>query len=221
MNLHTIRRIAPAKLIRFVDTTLLRVCTIRDQSLASIRYATLSYVWGKAKQVMLTEERELELQTEGSLSIQAMPQLPQTIRDAIDLCRALNIRYIWVDALCIRQGTTAADIQDKQYQLAHMGDIYQNALMAIVAAGGDSANAGLPGFRPGTRTPGFQQQPVTVIAPHEDPNGLGIAMVATCNARHVWTGSALQDDDATNEAQGSVWNSRAWCVEANHPLNTI
>jgi len=201
------------KLVRFVDTSRMCLCTMRDQSLASIQYATLSYVWGKAKQVMLTKEREVELQTKGSLSTKEMPHLPQTIRDAIDLCHALNIQFIWVDALCIRQGKTIADIEDKQYQLAHMGGIYQEALLAVVAAGGDGADAGLPGFRPGTRTPNFQQQPATVIAPDEDPNGLGIAMVAMCDGRSVW-GSRMQDDDATNEAEGSVWNSRAWYVDA-------
>lgn len=30
-------------------------------------------------------------------------ELPQTFHDAIEVCRALNIRYLWIDSLCIIQ----------------------------------------------------------------------------------------------------------------------
>ncbi|KAF0320218.1 hypothetical protein GQ607_012480 [Colletotrichum asianum] len=33
-------------------------------------------------------------------------ELPKTIRDAVRVTRALGIRYLWVDALCIEQNFT-------------------------------------------------------------------------------------------------------------------
>jgi hypothetical protein len=73
--------------------------------------------------------------------------LPKTIRDAIDLVRALKERYLWVDALCLVQNDQA----DMQKGIDIMDIIYERAVMTIVAASGDSANSGLPGVHRGSR----------------------------------------------------------------------
>jgi hypothetical protein len=48
------------------------------------------------------------------------------------LVKALNERFLWVDALCLVQND-------------EMDMIYERVLMTIVAASGDNVNAGLPG----------------------------------------------------------------------------
>jgi hypothetical protein len=68
------------------------------------RYLALSYCWGviteTGKSHFLTTAVNLMERRRGF----SMDQLPQTIRDAIDITRRLGIRYLWVDALCILQG---------------------------------------------------------------------------------------------------------------------
>lgn len=64
--------------------------------------------------------------------------LPQTILDALLVIRALNIRYLWVDALCILQDSD----QDKADQMAIMGDIYRGAYVTIAAGNAHTVEDG-------------------------------------------------------------------------------
>ncbi len=61
-------------------------------------FAALSYCWGGDVNFTLT------ISTEQSFS-QSLPlaQFPTTLRDSINVTKALGIRYIWIDALCIIQ----------------------------------------------------------------------------------------------------------------------
>lgn len=53
--------------------------------------------------------------------------LPATIRDAIRLCRALDIPYLWVDSLCIVQD----DSEDWHHEAAEMAAIYGRSALTI------------------------------------------------------------------------------------------
>lgn len=55
---------------------------------------------------------------------------PKTFSDAITVCRALRVKYLWIDCLCIVQDCQ----QDWETQSSKMGDIYCNALFTIIAA---------------------------------------------------------------------------------------
>lgn len=64
------------------------------------RYTTLSHCWGKGQlPARLTTSSVLPL----SDAIH-FDTLSRTYRDAISITRALGIRYIWIDSLCIIQG---------------------------------------------------------------------------------------------------------------------
>ncbi|PQE05837.1 Heterokaryon incompatibility protein [Rutstroemia sp. NJR-2017a BVV2] len=118
------------------------------------RYIVLSYCWGKPsernKHLGLTEETISWLFAEGSLS-EMKSNIPRTIRDAVDLVAALGERYLWVDALCIKQD----DASDKARQIPLMGSIYSSAVCTIVAGSGSDAWAGLNGIgkKPIPRSP--------------------------------------------------------------------
>ncbi|PMD28656.1 heterokaryon incompatibility, partial [Hyaloscypha hepaticicola] len=90
-------------------------------------YAALSYVWGRVEQFMLCRSNYDELQGENSLGGR---RLPDTIRDAMDLCSALRIPYIWIDSLCIIQD----NLHDKYVHINNMDRIYQRAVLTIVSA---------------------------------------------------------------------------------------
>jgi Heterokaryon incompatibility protein (HET) len=127
--------------LRVIDVDRLCIVDLED----SVRYVTLSYTWGKAKQVRLLRNNEAFFRTGGLGKI--YNELPKTIADSIQLVREIGERYLWVDALCILQD----DDEDKKTQIGAMGDIYRNSILTICACCGEDANYGLPGMEPGTR----------------------------------------------------------------------
>ena len=70
----------------------------------------LSCTWGNVVSCQLLTSNEKDLAEAGSLS---KFDLPKTIVDGIELTQLLGLRYLWVDALCIRQD----DDSDKRYQI--------------------------------------------------------------------------------------------------------
>lgn len=155
----------------------------------------------------LNAENEQQFQLEN-----AMPErLPQTIQDAIHLARLLGFRHLWVDVLCIFQGHGQVDRQDRAAQLSNMRKIYQESNATIVAACGDTANAGLSGLRPGTRT--FKQQAVQVISTKDDPLLGGLALVSTCVSSPPWTPSHQGHSTHDEDLEWSAWSSRAWTFQ--------
>ncbi|KAL1619776.1 hypothetical protein SLS54_006372 [Diplodia seriata] len=86
--------------------------------------------------------------TEGSLERPGIT-LPSTIRDAMDLCRAIGQSFLWSDLLCIVQDDPAG----RHVQIQQMDAIYNQATLTIVAYSGTHGNEPLPGLREGTRAP--------------------------------------------------------------------
>lgn len=56
----------------------------------------------------------------------ALEDLPGTLRDAVEVTRAMGIKFLWVDALCILQDSEA----NVSHELARMQHYYRNALLA-------------------------------------------------------------------------------------------
>lgn len=101
------------------------------------RYAAISYCWG-AK-----EDAEKQLKTTTSTLQQhllgiELQDMPQTIADAVELCRAIGLRYLWVDALCIIQD----DDDDWTRESFEMSNIYANSLITFCVVTGASCAAG-------------------------------------------------------------------------------
>ncbi|KAF2489124.1 HET-domain-containing protein [Lophium mytilinum] len=100
------------------------------------KYAALSYCWGNTSNFppLVTNKRDITDRMSGI----ALSCIPQTILDAITVTRLLEIRYLWVDALCIVQD----DEKDWQKESAMMTSVYGNAFVTIVAARGSDSHAG-------------------------------------------------------------------------------
>lgn len=187
------------KLIRFVDTRKNAIISLRHKSLESLEYAALSYVWGPNQILTLKRENETELAEPESI---VDGKVSLTINDAVELCRRLGMRYLWVDALCIIQN----DHNDKADQLKAMGHIYRCASFTIVAASGEDAGAGLPGLRPGTRF--FQQEEVLVA--HAAESKPAMSLMTTCNPKHTANVHYLED---------TKWNTRGWTFQERYLSN--
>jgi Heterokaryon incompatibility protein (HET) len=97
------------------------------------QYVALSYCWGSAQHFRTTNENFSEMQK--SIPIEL---LPQTIRDAFLVAQKLDIRYIWVDALCIIQDN--ADDWDSEAK--RMGAIYANSYFTIAATAAKDSREG-------------------------------------------------------------------------------
>ena len=110
-----------------------------EGALSDSHYIALSYCWGPdAKGTVTTKKDNLAIHTDPQRGIRESI-LPRTIRDAIVATRRLNIRYLWVDALCIIQD----DEDDWRHESVQMCDVYQCSYLTIAA---DRAVACQDGF---------------------------------------------------------------------------
>lgn len=113
----------------------------RDQILLGdgpVRYATLSHSWGNHVPLKTTRETKPSFE-------KLIPEelLPQTFEDAVSTTRALGIRYLWIDSLCIVQD----DPDDWQAEALEMQNIYSGSTINIAASDAVDSNGGC--FGPG------------------------------------------------------------------------
>ena len=89
------------------------------------RYATLSYCWGGPGWFSLTLANIDEM-----LQCISSDRLPRLFWEAMVVTRALDIRYLWIDALCIIQDSDS----DKTIEMAKMDQVYHHSSLTICAA---------------------------------------------------------------------------------------
>ncbi|KAF7505044.1 hypothetical protein GJ744_001498 [Endocarpon pusillum] len=98
-------------------------------------YITLSYCWGEdASFTKLVSARLSAFQ-----SVIELTQLPQTFRDAVQVTRRLNYRYLWIDALCIIQDSP----QDWLQEALTMSKVFASSDLNLAAAASKGADDGL------------------------------------------------------------------------------
>ena len=94
----------------------------------SIHYAALSYCWGLERVAKLQLKTTPETHSE-HLNVVSFHNKMRLVQDAVRTTRAISIRYLWVDALCIIQG----DENDWMNESRQMGSVYINAQVTICA----------------------------------------------------------------------------------------
>ena len=95
------------------------------------RYATLSYC-KSMKRDSFTTLRTLK----SNLQSIKISKLPRSIQEAIIVTRRLELPFLWVDSLCIVQGSQ----KDNDLETSKLPQIFTNAVVNIVAANNDSAS---------------------------------------------------------------------------------
>ncbi|KAG0627294.1 hypothetical protein M758_2G189500, partial [Ceratodon purpureus] len=174
--------------LRLIDVE--RMCVVDVQN--DVSYTALSYVWGLYQKLMpkLTTENLVSFRKKDALKRLI---LPATIADAIELTKRLGYAYIWIDSLCIVQG----DELDERYFIPQMDVIFGCAVVTIVAAAGNSADAGLPGINmPRTR------EQVTF-------NVKGISLVRTLDPEQSRKGNS----SFNGYLKESQWCKRGWTFQ--------
>lgn len=126
-------------------------CIVAGDSVA--QYAALSYVWTSPsneggptalaptlERLMLRSDNLEDFRQPGFLSADVVRTLPMVVRDSLELVQKSDVRYLWVDCLCIVQHTeTTRDRVDA------MSEIYSGATFTIIAA---TTGGGLSGPPP-------------------------------------------------------------------------
>ncbi|KAK4099317.1 heterokaryon incompatibility, partial [Parathielavia hyrcaniae] len=84
-------------------------------------YATLRYCWGKGVALRTTTENAARHRAGIPLSTS-----PLTIRESVTLASRLEVRYLWIDALCIMH-----DDQDDWNDQAAKMSIYRGCSLHI------------------------------------------------------------------------------------------
>jgi hypothetical protein len=101
------------------------------------KYATLSYCWGSPAEA----KQQLKLNSESREQFYKeipLEDMSPVMHDAVRVCRALKIRHIWIDALCILQG----DKTDWEEQSSQMDMIFQHSYVSICTPASSSCMQG-------------------------------------------------------------------------------
>lgn len=112
------------------------------------KYVALSYCWVRGPFFNLTFDNIVDLKESLPMEL-----LHGTIIDAMVFAKNLGFRYLWVDSLCIIQGSGGPSTADWEEQSQDMGSIYQSASLTVAAASAKDCRDGLFHTRPDPETP--------------------------------------------------------------------
>lgn len=176
-------------ILRIVKKTEIRSDCHRD-----LRYLALSYCWGGTSQLTFNASTESWLSSGFSSDY-----LTPVQADTVTVAKALSVPYIWVDALCIRQG----DNDDWDHEAALMDKVYSNAFVTICAVSSTNCQEGYL-HRDGTRIPihsfGLENQNET-------------ASSWFIQALPIISQGILLHQPLTEELGSSAWLRRAWTYQ--------
>ncbi|KAK4225631.1 heterokaryon incompatibility protein-domain-containing protein [Podospora fimiseda] len=131
----------------------------------------------------------------------------KTFRDAILVARALNVRYIWIDSLCIIQDSLA----DWADQASKMADIYRGSYLTLAATSAKNSHEGLL-FRRSAHPIRREGRNLARLRVHSVKIQAGDVEV---QARNQSTSAHIQLRDFANfpVTANAPLLSRAWCFQ--------
>ena len=109
---------------------------LRAEIPSSTNYMTLSHCWGSIEFFKLSTNTFDQLRNGISLDM-----LPLSFQQAISVTRAFQIRYLWIDALCIIQH--GDDLQDWSKEAMTMDKVYSKSYLNILASAAPDSAAGI------------------------------------------------------------------------------
>lgn len=110
-------------------------------------FVVLSHCWGK-DHFLVTKADNLD-DHKKKIPLDA---LPPSFQDAIVVVRRMGFKYLWIDSLCIVQGSA----EDWEKESVQMCNIYAQAIFTITSAHASSAYGGMFRQRDGVRTMPFE-----------------------------------------------------------------
>ena len=171
-------------------------------------YAALSHCWGGHVAMQLKTGNLADFKEKIGFE-----DLPKTFQDAVTVCDALGIGYIWIDSLCIIQDSE----EDWSIQGSKMAQIYSNCLITIAADAAPNSRAGFLKRDPAmvrssavrikrqTDTPSDQSPEVHIRRDRELTYTGGFP-------HHYFYHPDTSDDTEDDELQSHLSN-RGWCFQ--------
>lgn len=183
----------PRRLISVGNTTQNPVLMDMGPNSPPVKWLCLSYCWGGGVEPSLKlTGANIERLKSGSESLESFDP---TVRDAILVARALDIPYIWIDALCMLQDK---DTNEWNEQAPKMNEIYGGSVLTLVAA---SATTVKDGFLTKRR---LRYIPISLS---DTPSG--VAAEDESLPKVFLSPEWAPENDSTNGA----WNSRGWTMQ--------
>jgi hypothetical protein len=99
------------------------------------KYMTLSHCYGTGQDVLRTTTHTLK----GFEESIPWSDLPKTFQDAVNLTRALGVRWLWIDSLCILQDSAS----EKAEESNKLGGIFGNSYLTLAATSASDSREGL------------------------------------------------------------------------------
>ena len=193
------RGFCPKRLVKTSDDKCRLVeFSTRSRNGSTPKYAALSYCWGtesEAASQLKTESASLSQRLAGIQEGEWTPVL----RDAVRVTRSLGIPYLWIDALCIMQGTDG----DWEEQCAQMDQIYGGAYVTFCALSSRSCQEGF-----------LQQTTLALKIPfqsHINPSVNGSFRLR--QAYTISTDNFIPFQHISLDDYDSEWGSRGWTFQ--------
>ncbi|KAG4439081.1 hypothetical protein IFR05_005423 [Cadophora sp. M221] len=163
------------------------------------RYIALSHCWGGHEIIKTTSTNLMAVKKNISWDV-----LPRTFQDAIRIARELQVRWVWIDSLCILQDDKA----DWEIEAAQMGTYYQKAFLTVAAA--SSPNPATPFICPrdSVHLPNEFQ-----IAYKNDVHRVKVRPLL--RERYVAYKVDKSNKGAEHEHKFGPLSTRAWCWQEN------
>ncbi|KAH8769274.1 heterokaryon incompatibility protein-domain-containing protein, partial [Hyaloscypha finlandica] len=174
--------VLPTRLLDINDLTAVKLIEHHDSNVK--HYTALSHCWGSSNTFLTTRANIRSMKAGFNID-----GIPKTFRDAILVTRAIGIRYLWIDSLCIIQG----DASDWQSEGGKMADVYSSALLTISAA---NSNGDSQGFLAPRR---FEYMRVVVSA------GPDLSATAYLHKKSYW-----------NDHNQEPLDARAWTLQEQY-----
>jgi len=164
------------------------VCKLLQDSEQIQEYVTLSHCWGTFRDPPgITTKSTISDRLDGIL----ISSLPRTFQDTIFITRALGIRYLWIDSLCIVQD----DTDDWERECIKMGSIYRNSFLTLAATASADGSGGM--LR--ERHTSYHNIPIQLAEPGPS---------VTIGSRPLYTHSTL-----SSSQEGDPLSRRAWAFQ--------
>lgn len=179
---------APTRLIdtRDYDSGYVRV--VRSSTVPELPnepYVAFSHCWGRQPFPVLHEHNKAEFKEGLRVSM-----LAPNFQDAIFATRKLGFRYIWIDSLCIIQGSS----EDWQGEAPLMNKVYRNAFLTLSAMASPDAYGGL-----------FRERDPDAVSPHP--------FSVLVEGEGPVEGLLIKADLWENNVRQAPLSQRAWVVQ--------
>lgn len=155
------------------------------------RYVALSHCWGDPLKMKTKLTTNTLSQMKNHISLES---LSVVFRDAITVTRHLQVRYLWIDALCIIQDSKS----DWETEAAQMSSIYENATLMIAASSSPGSSYSFLSPRP---SPLVGEVPIQYTEPSTGLSSL------------LYVRPLLNNRKIMQAHMSEALQTRAWCLQ--------